>query len=259
MATYLYKAADCPAVQYPTAYINPAGLTPVIGDAIINGDTSQGMDKVNATTARVDAQSQLGGGGPFGVQQGTGEITAGSGLTANISAALFRANGTEYAAAQTFACTGGSANYLWLNASGTVVRSGDTDVPSGGKVFLGLVECSGSSIGSIDYSGRQELRSGWLFRQTADAAEPSDTPNASISFYAVTEGGLYLWNGTEYVPIDGATSALLTDLTDLEGEHERLARLFRRLIRNLVAQTPLGSSILDDELLAQFALALREA
>jgi spore maturation protein SpmA len=39
---------------------------------------------------------------------------------------------------------------------------------------------------------------GVLWRQTADAGMPTDTPPAGIIFYNLTAGGLYLWDGTAY-------------------------------------------------------------
>lgn len=256
MPTYTLLATQVPTVQVPAAYLDPADMTPGAAEAITSGETDTGLDKVNRNAARLDLLSQVGAGGPYGVQQGTGELTAGSGLTCNISAAAYRIDGVDYADAQTFACSAGS-NYLWLNASGAVVRSATTAVPSGGRVYLGHVLCSGGSIISIDYSGRHELRSGLLFRVTADEAEPEDEPDASISFFALTNAGLYLWDGDAYQPLTGGTTVLENTLSTVETEAEELRRDFRRLLVKLV-QSPLGTSILDDQLLTPFAIGLAE-
>lgn len=256
MPVYALLATQVPAVQVPSAYLDPADMTPGAAEAIVAGETDTGLDKANRNFARQDLLAQIGAGGPHGIQQGTGELSAGSGLTCNISAAAYRINGVDYADAQTFACSSGP-NYLWLNASGAVVRSGTTAVPSGGRIYLGLVYAGGGVISSIDYSGRHELRSGLLFRVTADEAEPEDEPDASISFFALTNAGLYLWDGDAYQPLTGGTTVIENTLRTVETEAEELRRDFRRLLVNLV-RGPLGSSVLDEQLKAPFALGLSE-
>lgn len=257
MATYLLLASEVPAVQVPASYIDPADGTPTISEAITAGETTTGRDKVNRNAARIDALGQVGAGGPYGVQQGTGELTAGSGLTANISAALVRIDGPLYCDAQTYACSSGD-NYLWLNASGSVVRSGTTAVPSGGKVYLGRVTASGGGITAIDYSGRAELRSGVLWRQTADEAQPLDTPPEAICFYALTTAGLYVWDGTDYHAITGGTTVIEATLETVEFEALTTQRALRRLVLNL-ARTPLGPYVLDEVTMPLLRQALLEA
>jgi len=258
--TYNLTAAHVPAVQSPAAYVNPVDEAPVVAEAIIDGETDAGVRKLNRNAGRLDLLGQIGAGGPYGVQQGTGEITATSGLTVTISAAAFRAGGVDYADEQDFACTGGTANYLWLNSSGAVVRASDTDVPSGGAVYLYCVTCSGSAVTGIDASGRQELRSGVLFRRTADLAEPEDTPPEGVAFYAVTNDGdsLYLWDGEQYRLIDDLTGSLVTNLAALDSTVTQDERLFRKLLRTLTQL--FGPQIVADaELQQQFALSLAEA
>lgn len=197
MPSYLLNATAVPAVQVPAALLNPSVDSPTTYQAIIAGDTTVGLTKHNANCVRSDNLGRYGGGGRA-VAAGL-ELTAGSGLTLNYSAGVILADGSVYKAGSTLAMTDASQNYVWISQGGTVAAVvGSTTPPAGTQVYLGRVTTAGGVITDIDYSGRVELKGGYLWRKTADAGVPGDTPPAGVKFWHQTAGALYFWDGTAY-------------------------------------------------------------
>lgn len=212
MATvWTLTAVLSPGVQTPTAFLTPGTDAPNKAAAIIAGASGPGSltTPFNTNAAHLDNLGTAGGVWAFAVVYGL-ELTAGSGLTLNVSAggALVGAVPTK-TAALTAALTDASQNHVWLLRSGAIsLRQNVLTPPATPGVYLGRVTCAAGAITAIDYSGRVEVRGGTLYRRTADAAAPADTPPASLVLLTQTAGGLYLWDGGAYRNVTGTLAGL---------------------------------------------------
>lgn len=246
MPTYLFNAADCPAPQTPLAALYAANATdaagPVSASSLASGAAgAQSLTtRWNRNATRLDLTARYGG-GAYAVLHGL-ELTAGSGLTLNISAGQAALDGlSEVPTATTLSLVDNTLNRVWISRAGTLnkvtdasatpLAPPDTAVP---WAFLGAVPCVAGSIASIDYSGRLDLRQGNLaFRQTADPGEPGDTPPSGVRFFTITAGGLYLWDGAAYRWLDANTADLVLENAQLRTDLDDLERRFRLLVDNL--------------------------
>lgn len=110
-------------------------------------------------------------------------------------------------AALTLALATATDSYLWIARDSTphkrttadgadMLLPPDTAQP---YAYLGMLTKDGSDNTTvIDLSGVCYVRGGMLWRQTADAGVPGDTPPAGLMLWTRTAGGLYLWDGTAY-------------------------------------------------------------
>lgn len=198
MPTYSRTAVLCPAPQVYSALVLPGGGAPTTREALVGGESTALLTKWNTNAAAIDALGQIGA-GAYAVRQGTGELTAGAGLTLNVSALAILVDGPVAVAAQTLALTDGADNHIWALRTGVVAKqTGSLLPPTGGLVYLGTVTTAAGAITAIDYSGRLEFRGSGLYRRTADAGAPGDTPPASLLFVNRTAGGRYMWDGDAY-------------------------------------------------------------
>lgn len=246
MPTYLYKASECPIPQVPIAslWVSSASDSagPVSASSLASGAAgAQSLTtRWNKNATRLDLTARYGG-GAYAVLHGL-ELTAGSGLTLNISAGQAALDGlSEVPTATTLSLVDNVLNRVWISRAGTLNKvtsaSASPLAPPDGAVpwtFLGTVPCAGGAITGIDYSGRLDLRQGNLaFRQTADLGEPGDAPPAGVRFFTITEGGLYLWDGAAYRWLDANTAELTLENAALRADHDDLERRFRRLVENV--------------------------
>lgn len=199
MPDYNLNAADCPGIQVPSAFLTPGMEASIRAEQMVAGNVYVVAEKFGINASHLDNVGMAGGVWAHAVVYGF-ELSAGSGLTLNISAggAGVGASPTQ-AAAQTEALTDNADNYVWALQDGTITTVlDDPAAPAEDAVYLGMVPVSGGVQGTPDYSGRVENRGGTLYRRTADVGAPTDTPPAGLLLVTETLGGLYLWAGTEY-------------------------------------------------------------
>lgn len=272
MATYLYLASECPAVQVPLSalYVGADPPTPTTGDSITAGSsasTNALPTKFNRNALRADIAGRYGM-GAYAVLWGL-TLSAGSGLTLRVANGQAALDGPvdvkDDAGYETLALTDNVVNRVWLSRGGTLNKvtaasASPLDPPDAlvPWAYLGAVACAGGSIVGFDLSGVLSLLQGnLLWRRTADAGEPDDTPAAGVRFLTRTAGGLYLWDGLQYDRIDSDVADALESVTTLRGEFEASERRWRRFLFNAVTVTGLGelaAGIEDD-----FARAAGEA
>lgn len=264
MPNYDFEAANCPAVQTPVAtlYAGASPPTPVVGTPVTTGPAASiGLvDLLNADQVRGNLLGRYGGGG-YAVWQGL-DLSDGGGLTLNVSAGQAGADGpAEKTAAATLALTDNVLNRVWISrlgvlsavtsASASPLAPPDTATQ---WVYLGAANCASGVITVIDYSGRvSQLQGSLMWRRTADAGEPGDTPAATVRFLTRTVGGLYLWDGTAYEQISGAVEAVVTDLVTQSSLMDDLERRFRLQLR-WTADT-LGQAFVHPDLWHEVPLA----
>ena len=207
---YTLLAAALPAPVVSSGLLDPAASASVVAEQVAAGTTTAGLAKINRNAVRLDLASRYGGASVFSVKEGL-DLTAGSGLTLNISAGVGNIDGHIYHAAGTLALTDATRNYVWLTRAGALSASTTTTPPTANQsLFLGSALTSGGSITAVDYSGRLEGFGGLVWRRTADVGPPLDTPSSAARFFSKTDGGLYLWDGGAYrllTPEKGTASA----------------------------------------------------
>lgn len=202
-------ASVCPAPVVESSYPllstseNTAGTGINVARSFAAGDTSTVPSKLNRNANALDAVVNFGGGG-FAIATGLA-LSAGSGLNVSIAAGLAMCGGAVELAASTLAVpanhTGSPASdrvWVWLQQNGTPTYTLSTTPPAARCVLLGSVTTDASSVTSVDTSGVMYLKGGALFRETADAGAPGDSPSPTLTFLAKTWGGLYAWTGTAY-------------------------------------------------------------
>lgn len=244
---YALVATDCPEIQVPSSLLDPVDVTPTTASTITAGASGPGSQStpVNRNAVRLDNVGRYGGAFAYCVKQGL-ELSA-SGLTLTVGEGHAGIDAGLHLDAQTTAAPDNALSWVWLNISGTPVLGTSLSVPSGGKLYRGRCRFTSGTLSEIDYSGVLFLRGGTLWRRTADAAAPTDTPPATIQFVARTLGGHYWWDGVEYTQLSGTVEALTSDLESLQTQLDDLARLFRRLLFSHVTTLNTLPSGLEDE------------
>lgn len=206
MLTWTKNAAACPAIQVPGSLLDPAGadastVTSLVAEGILAGtDGLTGLDAVNRNAVRLDNAARYGGARAHAVLEGL-DLSGPGGLTVSCSAgaAVVGAAHVIVPAALTAALTNNADNWVWLLRTGLLsVQPGTLAAPGSPAVLLGLVVTAAGAVTGVDYSGRLELRGGTLYRRTADAGAPADTPPAGLILVQRTAGGRYLWDGDAY-------------------------------------------------------------
>lgn len=166
-----------------------------------NGSSSWGA-KVNQNAALLEIISRQGA-GVIGLVNTTGlVISAGSGLTLNISTGHAVIEGQLEYDADTVTVQNGT-NYVYAKSDGTfeaVLNSITPPVTKG--CFIGVAIAAAGVITSVDNSGVIYLRSGICYRKTFDVDYPLDVPPSNWLGITETQAGFYLWTGTSYICID---------------------------------------------------------
>lgn len=204
--SYARTALQVPLPVVPSGYsdweADPASPTQYLG--FTAGDTSGVSLKLNRNSRRSETAYRLGVAG-YCILQGL-TLTDGDSLRVVVADGVAAINGPVNPAGTSASLTDEAVNYLWMLSNGAfsvVVNS--IDAPSTACVYLGAITTTLGIISVIDYSGRMELRKESLWRKTADAAVPTDTPNADIRFLHETKAGLWFWDGSQYLSVDAAT------------------------------------------------------
>lgn len=214
-----YTAAQCPAVMAPTvAYTKAAAYagsdTPPVAQNMSSGGGAALSAKWNENAMQLDLTGRYGGGG-YAIAKGLVISAPATGLNLNVAAGHALIDGVvEIAAATTLALPPNSGPvWVWLSYTGALSYTLNTTPPSAQCCLLGCAFTGGSTIFYVDFSGVVYLRGGTLWRETADAGEPDDTPSSALQFYTRTAGGLYYWDGTAYTQM-GPDITSLSDTVD---------------------------------------------
>lgn len=198
MAVTLTAAnTPAPVVPNPGVLLSDSNAPPV-SDEFSTGVSAGFTTQLNKQFKRADLMGSYGS-GAYGVADGL-TLTAGTGLVCNVAAGHAVIDGVVERSATTIVVAASSTNWIWLKQDGTLVSQDDTTAkPSGNCVLLGAAITDGSGVTSIETAGVCYFRSGVLWRETADAYEPTDTPNSAVRIWTKTSGGDYFWNGSRYV------------------------------------------------------------
>lgn len=236
MATYNLRASEVPAIQVETTVPDTEAATPapLVSSSITNGmHALQLAQRFNRNALLSDLVSRDGGGGPAIIAGAGGELalSAGSGLTLSVATGRARISGAvSLTAAGSLALANNSRCYVYLLADGSLTYvANSTTPPNDPCVYLGQVTTAAGAIGNVDRSGVLEARGPLLYRQTGDAADPDDEPPASLAIWTLTQGGLYLWEGSEH-RLMGSDESLALDLATEIALREDLERRFQRLV-----------------------------
>lgn len=198
-------ASACPAPVVPSGIVWPEECsdgtdTPDVAGGLVSGNDDF-TPNWNLNSAMLDVATRSGSGGYARVYGGT--ITAGTGLLASVSGAVAVIDGIV--AKKVFADLSLPAStariWIWLKQDRTLQAvATSTTKPTAKCVLLGSLATDGSAVisGSIDTSGVVFMAGGYLFRETADLGQPSDSPDGSLRLFTRTLGGLYFWDGYQW-------------------------------------------------------------
>lgn len=194
-----FLASQVPVPQIPTTFFkledyNLSSSVPALNSSksIAEGEIIWAND-FNRNAAYLDILAQYGG-GMVGIVHGL-TITTSSGLVMNVAAGGAVIEGlVQKTATETIVCTAGGNNFVWLKRDGALeVVYNSTTPPTDTSTLLGIVVTNSSQATSFDTSGVCYIRSGLVFRQTADVGTPTDVPSSSWVGITKTLGGSYLF------------------------------------------------------------------
>lgn len=209
MPDYLINAVDCPAIPVETTALVPGTELPVKAQQLpVSPGVVVFAQPWNINAAHLDNLGRFGGSPVHCVALGL-DLTAGTGLTLNISAGVALIGGVPTVLPASTKALSNADNYIWALRGGTIAAPQLNTVapPAGAVAYLGMVPASGGVQGTPDYSGRTELRGNGLYRRTGDAGAPGDTPPAGLMIFTRTAGGYYLWTGDEYLAVPDLDAA----------------------------------------------------
>lgn len=192
------NATACPPPVVPGAVTSIAGSgDPPVSESFSAGVSSGTATKLNQNAKSLDAMASFGVGG-YAIGSGL-TLSAGTGLACTVAIGYAMIGGVvELATAGSVALTGSSTNWIWLTQGGALTKTTTTTKPAGNCVCLGAAVTDGSGVTSIETAGVLYFKGGFLWRQTADAGAPGDSPDASLMLLTKTAGGDYLWTGTAH-------------------------------------------------------------
>jgi len=231
-----------------TAYANQGSNIPV-SLPILNGSTDN-VPRFDSNFLSVDLTCAYGGSNGYAVARVLTLSAPSTGLLLNVAAGHAMIGGVvEVSTATTVTCTDNvERNWIWLLQNGTLTATTTLTAPSTESCLIGNCKAVGGNIVNVDTSGVLYLKGGTLWRQTADADAPADTPPSTIQFTAITLGGTYWWDGATYQQLNAPTTALSDALTTALSQIEALNFALTGLIAKLVE---LGlDDILGDEFVA---------
>lgn len=213
----IVTAVNCPAPitpstppPSPTAKRTSGASLPT-SDNFTTGQTTVVSGRLNRNAAAQDVQTRYASGG-FSVGYGLG-LSAGAGLTVNVAAGQAMIDGVvEKTGVTVVVVPANSARaWIWLKQDGTfTVVDGSLTPPAGDCVLVGSCVTNATVVTAVDTSGVVYSKATLLWRETADAGVPGDTPPASWLGYTKTAGGTYFWTGSAYALL-GTSGVLLTD------------------------------------------------
>lgn len=202
----ILNATACPAIVVPPALRllasaeNNLGTGVPVSRTLVSGDSSF-ASKWNRNAAALDFLTEEGA-GCYAVSARFPPTLSvpGSGLSLPISTGRAYAGGPlEIASATSITVFNSVRTWVWLlDTGGLSAVNASLTPPATRCVLLGSCLASGGNITAVDTSGVLYFKGGMLWRQTADAGVPGDTPPASVQFIAKTAGGYYLWTGDAY-------------------------------------------------------------
>jgi hypothetical protein len=196
-----------------------------VAKGFCQGETFVTASKLNRNAAQLDLTGRYGGGG-YGIAHGL-ELKAGNGLSLILEAGHAMIDGVvEVPEAREIPVPASKRRlYFWLLQDGHVWSSDDIEVsPSQACCFLGSCDTTESGVQGIDFSGVMRLRGGILWRETADRGVPGDHPGEGFAFFTKTRGGVYFWDGWQYLEMLPAGSPKWTkvqkNLSGMRGQEE---------------------------------------
>jgi hypothetical protein len=209
---FTLTAANCPANPvWSGSYDVTAG--PLTSKSYVQGMLPAAVrPNLNENAGRQDMIARHGGGGwaICGPPNAFFALSAGSGLTLNIAAGKAMIDGNVEYAGGSVSLTDGGRNWIWLSRAGalTVVFNSLTP-PAGAFCLLGSALTAAGAISSVDQSGVLYAIGPTLWRKTADATTPGDTPSSKLQFVNEGTGSkVWFWTGTQYVDISSITLPL---------------------------------------------------
>jgi hypothetical protein len=211
MPDYQIPASKCPLVKFRSTIHNPLIDPPTTftDQALLDSDVQQLRPKFNQTLVMIEEIAGIGA-GAWAVASGIGgelRLSLGTGLNISVGTGVAMLDGPVIPQDDHANGVDDIYCYVWAMQGGffDVVTSADPDVPpappSDIGTYIGRARIQGGDVTEVDHSGVLMIKGGLLWRKVGDAGAPTDTPPASLIILTVTQGGTWLWTGTQYVNI----------------------------------------------------------
>lgn len=213
MAVFELTAVNCPVPVVAGSLLAIVGGTTTVADQVVPNNSGSGSlsTPFNQNARRVDVLGRAGA-GAYAIDWDSNpasstlpglDLTVSSGLTIAIAAGQAVLDSVvQKLTASTLALTDNIARiYLWLDQAGVITAVHNSLTPPAGvQVFIGSCRTDNpaGSITSIDQSGVLYFKGGTLFRRTADASVPADSPPVGLMFVNRGLNADYLWDGVGY-------------------------------------------------------------
>ena len=209
-------ASACPAVQQPTGFIGLAAAqsAPNSRNAETDGTSLFVSKALQPHAARLDILAASGGANAHAILVGSSGGTECQLAAPSLGLMLRVRRGqcligtqAEVPADTTFAVPDNTTRvWVWLLITGVLSATVTTTPPSTACCLLGSCVTLGGNITSVDSSGVLYLQGGVLWRNTADAGAPTDSPPASVAgLKTLNPFCTYEWDGVGhrqmYMPI----------------------------------------------------------
>ena len=214
-------AVNCPAIQQRGSFLRVLdaptftnGNAPVSENMTTGTGSNFRYDTIRPHATRLDLLSGYGGANANCILSGSNLgnelvlVAPGGGLTLTIRAGHANVGGlVEVAATSLLAVPDATARvWVWLQQNGTLSYTTTTAPPSSPSCLIGSCVTSGGNITAVDNSGVLYLQAGVLWRNTADAGAPTDSPPASVAgLKTLNPFCTYEWDGVGhrqmYMPI----------------------------------------------------------
>jgi hypothetical protein len=177
---------------------------------LATGDPTAVPSKWNANAQLIELLARYGPSGVFSVVQGL-TLSVVSGLTVQVAAGhAMMESLIELSAATNITVADNAQQFIWLKQDGTLEARTGTSAPAIDAVLLGAATAAGGTVsGTFDYSGVMKVLGMSAIRETGDTNYPGDTPNALLTFFTKTQGGLFFWDGAQYLKFDDGFGASL--------------------------------------------------
>lgn len=252
-------ASQCPTPVVETGYPTLSSSENTTGTSAYNrvsrafaaGDLETVPAKLNRNANALD-QAYNYGGGCFAILTGIA-ISIGSGLNVAVSAGLAAIGGPVEVTAQNIAVPDSHPGptdrvWLWLSQVGASSYTLSTTPPATRCLCIGSCTTSGGAVTAVDTSGVMYLKGGMPWRETADKGAPTDAPSSTLTFFAQTLGGVYLWDDGAY---RAAYEPMATNKTTISSSEAQSIDSTEQVLlyTNLTPLTIDGTLTIDGELI----------
>ncbi len=204
---YLYRGDQNPPIVTPPALLNPYAdpPSPTVWTEVPTGAVPNLSTRLTRNAVFGDVTGRYGGGAYAGAN-GL-DLSWVSGLTIRVSdgqsfldGPVTKENPDDSGYTEVALSDDMERIFIWHTQANALPPVNTSQTPPTSICrCLGAVTTADGAVTAIDYSPRYDFnQGGQLYRRTADAGRPADTPPSTVRFWSRSLNGLWLWDGAEW-------------------------------------------------------------